>query len=94
LPGRPDLVFIGPRLAVFVDGCFWHGCTICRNRPATNREFWERKINGTIQRDAETNSRLADLGWKVVRIWEHEVRGDLQPLVSRIMELVRVDKEK
>ena len=67
-----DLVFTRAKVAVFVDGCFWHGCPE-HHRPATvNQEFWTSKIQGNVARDADTNARLMEAGWRVVRIWEHE----------------------
>ncbi|MFI9449523.1 very short patch repair endonuclease [Amycolatopsis sp. NPDC052450] len=75
LPGlrrTADIVFTKERLAIFVDGCFWHGCEK-HHRPARkNSEFWRRKISANIQRDTETNQLLADEGWTVIRCWEHE----------------------
>jgi DNA mismatch endonuclease (patch repair protein) len=89
LPGlrrTADLVFPGAKVAVFVDGCFWHGCPE-HHRPARrNSEFWTAKIGGNITRDADTDSRLRDVGWRVIRIWEHEPPDDA---ASRIQELVR-----
>ena len=67
-----DLVFAGARLAVFVDGCFWHRCPAHFQMPATNTEFWATKINANEQRDRETNALLVAAGWQVLRIWEHE----------------------
>lgn len=67
-----DLVFPRARVAVFVDGCYWHGCP-AHYRPARlNADFWSSKIAGNRQRDAETDARLLEAGWTVVRVWEHE----------------------
>jgi DNA mismatch endonuclease (patch repair protein) len=67
-----DLVFSKPKVAVFVDGCFWHGCAE-HHRPAKrNAEFWAAKITGNIGRDADTDARLTLAGWRVIRVWEHE----------------------
>lgn len=71
-----DLVFTRAKVAVFVDGCYWHGCSE-HHRPATvNREFWASKIQGNVARDADTNTRLIEAGWRVVRVWEHEQPAD------------------
>lgn len=75
LPGKPDFVFPKLRIAVFVDGCFWHRCPKCYRQPATNAEFWEAKIGRNVERDKEVNRELKERGWKVVRVWEHELRG-------------------
>lgn len=75
LPGlrrRADLVFRGARVAVFVDGCFWHGCPIHRTWPKANADWWRTKIEQNRQRDADTDRQLDDAGWKAIRIWEHE----------------------
>jgi len=75
LPGvrsRADLVFSRARLAVFVDGCFWHGCPDHGRLPTANRDWWQRKIEGNMTRDSLVDQRLDDAGWTVVRVWEHE----------------------
>lgn len=73
--GKPDVVFEIERVAVFVDGCFWHGCPYCRRpMPATNRDYWERKIGRNVERDKRVQGELESIGWKVIRIWEHEMR--------------------
>ncbi len=69
---RADVVFVGPRVAVFVDGCYWHGCPDHHRPSRKNAEFWEAKIAGNRERDAETDARLVEAGWTVLRIWEHE----------------------
>lgn len=75
LPGKPDVVFPERRIAIFVDGCFWHGCPICeRKLPETNRSYWERKISGNVERDKRNMQALVDDGWQVIRIWGHEMR--------------------
>jgi DNA mismatch endonuclease, patch repair protein len=71
LPGRPDFVFYSARVAVFVDGCFWHGCVRHCRMPAGNREYWRRKLQRNSTRDRLTNRKLRAAGWSVVRIWEH-----------------------
>ncbi|MGZ5050471.1 MAG: very short patch repair endonuclease [Methylobacter sp.] len=89
LPGRPDLVFQGKKLAVFVDGCFWHGCPEHAVFPKSNIEFWETKIKGNIARDEKINNVLEALGWQVFRIWEHEIKDNVQSVVDKITMLVR-----
>jgi len=71
--GRPDIVFTKKRLAIFIDGCFWHGHD-CRNtKPKDNQEYWTQKINRNIQRDKIVNEQLTKKGWTVVRFWECEL---------------------
>jgi DNA mismatch endonuclease, patch repair protein len=72
---RADLVFASARLAVFVDGCFWHGCPEHVTWPKTNAEFWREKIEANRQRDRDTDERLELVGWQPIRIWEHEDPG-------------------
>jgi DNA mismatch endonuclease (patch repair protein) len=67
-----DVVFPGQRVAVFVDGCFWHGCPEHYRPASKNGEFWSSKIEGTKARDADTDRRLTEQGWTVIRVWEHE----------------------
>lgn len=69
---RADIVFPAARLAVFIDGCFWHGCPEHYSVPATNAEFWATKRTKNMARDIETTTRLESDGWHVMRFWEHE----------------------
>lgn len=72
LRGRADLVFGPARVAVYVDGCFWHACGEHGVLPKSNREWWRTKLQRTVERDRATERALAALGWEVVRVWEHE----------------------
>ena len=72
--GKPDFVFRARKVAVFVDGCFWHGCPRHGTRPKTNASFWSEKIRKNKARDRLVNATLRRSGWKVVRVWEHELR--------------------
>ncbi len=67
-----DIVFRGPRVAVFVDGCFWHGCPTHSSPPRTNAAYWAAKIGANRERDARAGRLLAKAGWTVIRVWEHE----------------------
>lgn len=73
LMGKPDFVFPSARVAVFVDGCFWHGCPLHGQIPENNGEFWRKKINGNVIRDCRTTRKLRSLGWHVFRVWEHDI---------------------
>ena len=76
LPGvrrRADLIFRGQRVAVFIDGCFWHGCPEHGMTPRTNTDFWRGKLARNRERDVETDQILLDAGWVVLRFWEHDV---------------------
>jgi DNA mismatch endonuclease (patch repair protein) len=70
---RPDFVFRRERVAVFVDGCFWHGCAEHYRRPKGNRKFWDAKITRNMERDAAVTKALRKAGWRVLRLWEHEL---------------------
>lgn len=82
---RPDFVFPKLHVVVFVDGCFWHGCPQHSNMPANNRAFWKRKLEGNAERDRQVTRTLHKAGWRVVRIWEHELaRRNAGRLLRRI----------
>jgi DNA mismatch endonuclease (patch repair protein) len=89
--GRPDLVFPGRRVAVFVDGCFWHGCPEHYVRPRTRHAFWAEKLAANVERDRRQTLELEERGWIVLRFWEHEVERDpgLRIVCRRIEEGVR-----
>ena len=80
---KPDFVFRQARLALFVDGCFWHGCPKHATKPANNRLFWEKKLAGNQTRDRVVNRALRRAGWRVIRIWEHEFAGKNQSRLLR-----------
>lgn len=87
LPGvrrTADIVFTRARLAVFIDGCFWHGCPEHYQRPTINREFWDLKVAGNRARDIETSEVLIANGWRVLRFWEHEAIADPGAVVERV----------
>jgi len=71
-PVRPDIVFTRARVAVFIDGCFWHGCADHQRVPRTNRDYWIPKLARNVARDREVDEALTAAGWLVLRIWEHE----------------------
>lgn len=72
VPRRADVVFTRAQLAVFVDGCFWHGCPRHCRVPSANRDYWQPKLDGNRARDRDTDSRLVEAGWQVLRFWEHD----------------------
>lgn len=88
LPGRPDLVFQSRRVVLFVDGCFWHRCPEHYQAPKNNAEFWRQKIDGNVSRDKEISALLESMGWTVVRIWEHQIRTDLEATLTELIELL------
>ena len=77
LPGNPDIVLPKYKTVIFVHGCFWHGCPTCRHariRPVANAEYWEKKLNRTIERDKMIMAALEQMGWRVLVIWECETK--------------------
>jgi DNA mismatch endonuclease, patch repair protein len=86
--GKPDFIFRRERLAVFVDGCFWHSCPLHASRPKTNTAFWMKKFTANRKRDRLVNKELRALGWTILRIWEHELRQP-ESVVRRINHSLR-----
>lgn len=74
LPGKPDFTFRKKRLAVFVDGCFWHGCPKCYRLPKDNRAYWKKKVESNRCRDRRVGRKLRETGWSTLRFWEHSLK--------------------
>ena len=88
VPGRPDFFFPAEFIAIFVDGCFWHGCPMCGHIPNKNRPYWQAKIDGNRERDNRVTSQLESDGICVVRFWEHELKLDLSSCVQTVQDLL------
>lgn len=88
---HPDFVFHKQRTVVFVDGCFWHGCPKHSNMPANNQAFWEKKLNGNKARDRFVNRGLRNAGWKVIRIWEHDIAKRSDACLKRIQRALQTE---
>lgn len=86
LPGAPDIAFPRHRLAIFIDGCFWHECPEHGKNPRTNTGYWTQKLASNKLRDANVNERLTMLGWKVMRFWEHEVKRNPERVAQIILD--------
>ena len=84
LPGKPDFAFPKQKVAVFVDGCFWHGCPKCYARPKTNRKFWDKKREDNMARDKRVSRQLRQRGWRVIRIWQHSLKKSPDACLNRI----------
>ena len=84
LIGKPDMVFPSSRVVVFIDGCFWHGCPKHCKMPLSNIKYWEQKIFGNKKRDSKINKRLRKEGWKVIRVWEHNVKNNPKKTITKI----------
>lgn len=82
---RADIVFSRARVAVFVDGCFWHGCPEHATWPKANAEFWREKIETNRRRDLDTNRKFEEEGWVVIRVWEHEDPAEAARLIENMV---------
>ncbi len=84
-PGRPDIAFPRKKIAIFVNGCYWHRCSVCKfPLPKTNKEFWKTKFARNKKRDIKKIKDLEHAGWSVLTIWEHEIKKDPEKAVKRI----------
>lgn len=86
--GKPDFYFPDRRVAVFLDGCFWHGCPTCGHLPSVNRLFWKAKIERNQQRDRDTNEHLRQAGIKAVRFWEHDLRDSRAECIKKLLTII------
>lgn len=91
LPGRPDLAWTGRRVAVFVDGAFWHGHP-SQYKPGRHGAYWDDKIRRNVERDRAADAALAELGWTVVRLWDFDVRRNLADSVETIVEALEAQR--
>lgn len=91
IAGRPDFAFRKEKVAVFVDGCFWHGCPKHGAKPKANKKYWLPKLQANIARDRKANRDLRGAGWKVVRIWEHDLAKSRQ--VATVRRVQRISRD-
>lgn len=90
IPGKPDISFVKIKIAIFVHGCFWHGCPKHgHSLPKTHTEFWKRKFERNRERDRRKKRELERLGWKVFEFWEHDVRSNPDKLAKRVLDYAR-----
>lgn len=94
VPGRPDVVFPKQKVAVFVDGCFWHGCPKCYRAPKSHEDYWKMKVARNRKRDETVNDLCKKAGWKVLRIWEHEVTKSPKGSTAKLLRLLQPKKKK
>jgi len=89
VPGSPDIAFPGKKIAIFVNGCFWHRCPICKlPLPKTNTEFWTNKFKRNVERDKLKTQRLQELGWTVFTVWECQIKKDLDAQVIKLKSTI------
>ena len=93
LPGRPDIVLTRARIAVFVDGCFWHRCPAHGTLPKNNREWWLAKLDRNVERDREKDLLLHETGWTVLHLWEHEDPVAASDYVERLWRSRRTPED-
>lgn len=88
LYGKPDWAIKKYKVVIFLDSCFWHVCPIHGNFPKNNKEFWERKLKRNVERDKEVTKFYLENNWNILRIWEHEVKEDLDKVVNKIIKFI------
>lgn len=86
--GNPDFFFPKHKIAIFIDGCFWHGCPKCGHVPKTNTPYWKTKIQRNRRRDKEKGDNLRELGIRVLRLWEHDLKENDQRIIRKIAPLI------
>lgn len=89
LTGKPDIVFPSAKVAIFIDGCFWHKCRKCFVRPKTDSKHWQQKISRNVKRDVHVNAILKKEKWEVLRFWEHGVKKNPEKIVDKIMLAIK-----
>lgn len=86
--GKPDISIKKYKIVIFIDSCFWHQCPIHGNMPKTNVEYWKPKLERNVERDKEVDEYYKQKGWNIKRIWEHEVKKDLEKVVIEVAEFI------
>ena len=92
--GKPDFTFRKERVVIFVDGCFWHGCPTHSNMPVNNRAFWQKKLSANKLRDSLVTTTLRKQGWRVLRVWEHDLAKDRNRCISNIKSILQSQQHK
>ncbi|MCA1063884.1 very short patch repair endonuclease [Rossellomorea sp. AcN35-11] len=91
--GKPDISIKKYKVVIFIDSCFWHSCPIHGNMPKTNAEFWKEKLVRNRRRDDEVTSHYTFSGWNILRIWEHEVKEDIELVIIRLINFIDAAKK-
>lgn len=90
VPGKPDLVFVSRKVAIFINGCFWHRCPYCKLYiPKSNSAYWMNKFEKNVARDERKLQELKKIGWKPIVVWECEIRNDLKKMITGIMGVLK-----
>jgi len=93
LMGKPDISIKKYKIAIFIDSCFWHACELHGNRPKSNQEYWDKKLARNKNRDIEVNEYYKKRNWHLVRIWEHEIKENLDEVVNRLVGSIEKAKK-
>ena len=93
LKGKPDIAIQKYKIVIFVDSCFWHACPLHFVRPKSNLEYWDKKINRNRERDKEINQYYLEKGWHLKRIWEHEIKTNLEATVDETISFINNAKK-
>lgn len=86
IPGSPDIILPGKKIAIFLHGCFWHKCPRHYREPKSNRKYWLSKIDKNVERDKKNIKLLKRNGWKVIKIWEHDIVKNLEEWVEEVLD--------
>src|SRR5699024_2261330 len=92
--GKPDISIKKYKIVIFIDSCFWHQCPIHANMPKSNVEYWKSKLERNVERDKEVNQYYKDKVWHLKRIWEHEIKDDLDKVIGELSEFIIAAKQK
>lgn len=92
LMGNPDIAIQKYKIVIFIDSCFWHSCPIHGNKPSSNVEYWEKKLQRNVDRDNEVNQYYSKLGWMVLRVWEHALKNDFESTMEKITNFIKQSK--
>ncbi len=84
--GKPDILFSSKKIAVFVDGCFWHKCPVCFVKPKSNNKYWDKKIDNNVKRDKIVGKELMKQGFTILRFWEHEIYSSINKCFLKFKE--------
>ena len=91
LRGKPDLYLGKLKIAIFIDGCFWHKCPVCFKKPKSNKKYWVSKIRKNVERDLDTDIKLEKEGIRVLRFWEHEIETNIGKCFNKLNKLIKND---
>lgn len=92
--GKPDIALQKYKIVIFIDSCFWHACPLHGNKPKSNQDYWNKKLSRNKERDAEVNNYYKQNGWHIKRVWEHEVKQDLNKVVDELADFIEQIKNQ